>query len=130
MSNKIILVTDPDDVVVDGFRILAVDLDSDQQSRLSAELKSLATNCSIIVYLWKSSDPIRWLLDKKSKSSLTVFNAEMPNQILAGFLAGFPGSYYYGMLRDLDIYNVNNLSLADNFNQLLERKLEIYERKS
>lgn len=130
MSDRIILVTDPDDVVLAGFRILAVDLSPEQQSQLSTELKLLDTDTALIVYLWKSTDSVRWLLDKKTKSSLTVFDAEMQNQTIAGFLSAFPDSYYYGMLRDLDIYNVNNLMVADNFNKLLERRLEIYERKS
>lgn len=128
MSEKIILVTDPDDTAISGLRILLVDLTQNQEENVSEKLKNLDTNENIIVYIWKNLESINWLLDKLLKSDLVLFNAETDNQIICGFLASKPNSYYFGMLRDLDIYNVNSLDNGYDLKDILYKHKGSYER--
>ena len=66
MTDKVLIATSPDDVLVDGFRLLLVDLDSNQTKVLSDTLLSLKLETTVIVYLWAGTDPISWLLDKRA----------------------------------------------------------------
>ena len=53
MSEKIIVVTPPDDIQIDGFRLVLVDLFHEQTDLLSKTLLNLKNiPCPIITYLW------------------------------------------------------------------------------
>jgi len=68
MTDKVILVTPPDDILIDGIRILLVDLNSSQTQLISDALNRLTGDTTVISYMWNSKDNIDWLLDKKLKS--------------------------------------------------------------
>ena len=69
MSDRVIIVTPPDDTLLDGIRFLAVDLDQSQTQVLSSSLSKLVSMPNIIVYIWNTGDSVDWLFDKKQKSS-------------------------------------------------------------
>ena len=105
MTAKIVLVTPPDDVLIDGARILLVNLDSEHEMMLSDYLKSkIHSNC--VVYLAKSVYDFDWLIDKKQKSDYIIFNADHHSDLLNGYLAAQKNSAYFGTLKNL--YRVNN----------------------
>jgi hypothetical protein len=105
MIDKITIVTPPDDVYSTGFRILTVDLTTDQLNEVSTAIKNLDSECNIIVYVWKSGSEITWLLDKVYKSNAIIFNAESSDQTLIGFLAAQHKSSYFGELRTIKEVN-------------------------
>lgn len=111
MSDKIVLVSSPDDVLFQGLRILLVDLTSEQSQIISQALLSLENIPKIIIYTWKSGDPIPWLLDKNFKSQAIILNAESDHQDLIGYFISKNNSYYFGNLRSLK--DVNNSVLYD-----------------
>ena len=53
MTDKIIVITPPDDVLQNGFRILAVDLTGEQLNYLSSAIQDLGTTDNVIVFVWK-----------------------------------------------------------------------------
>jgi len=105
MTNRIVLVTQPDDVLDLGIRILVIDLTIEQSNELSEALKNLDTDDDIIVYKWTFGDDIQWCIDKIYKADLIFFNAESQNQTLAGFLAAKKNSAYFGNLMSLNYVN-------------------------
>lgn len=128
MSDKILLVTVPDDVVEDAFRILLVDLALDQNSFVSSVLTEVESRNKIVFYIWNDSDPVSWLLDKKSKSNLIIFNAESNRQNIIGYMSAQPNSYYLGNLRDLNIINSSVLMDKELLVEILENEIGKYER--
>jgi hypothetical protein len=105
MTDKVILVTPPDDILIDGIRILLVDLNSEQTQLISDALNRLTGDTTIISYMWNSKDNIDWLLDKKLKSQLIIFNADSENEIIVGYMAAQKNSHYFGILRSLTAAN-------------------------
>lgn len=122
MADKIILVTDPDDILSDGFRILLVDLTEIQAAIFTSALTKLDTDKDIIVYVWKFGNDIRWVIDKKLKSSMILFNANSDNQTLIGYMAAQNNSYYFGELRDIKIVNNNVIFDQNDCKDILEKK--------
>jgi hypothetical protein len=95
MSDKVIIVTPPDDIHVDGLRILLVDLTLDQTQLISEALAQIQEMPTIVTYVWQTGNDIEWVLDKKHKSYyLTIFNADSQNDIVVGYLAAQNNSYY------------------------------------
>jgi hypothetical protein len=121
MTDRILLVTPPDDVNLDGLRILLVDLTQSQSNLVSIALKKISYNQIIIGYVWKNNDDVDWLLDKKHKSTLIIFNADSENEIITGYMAGQRNSYYFGKLRCLSEANDKTLYEADNILNILEK---------
>ncbi len=111
MTNKIVLVTAPDDVIEMGRRISVVDLEGDQSNELSEALKILDLPDTVIIYKWNVGDSVDWLVDKIYKSDAVIFNADSLDQTLIGFLAGQKNSAYFNNLRSLN--NVNRSILYD-----------------
>jgi hypothetical protein len=72
MTDKVVVVTSPDDVLIDGYRILIVGLTSEQSKVISDALLSIDYDANVILYIWESGDS-DWLLDKKHKSNLIIF---------------------------------------------------------
>jgi hypothetical protein len=104
MTDKITIVTDPDDVFEQGLRLLIVDLTQDQSLIISNALTQLNSLSKIIAYSWKTGDSIVWLLDKIYKSNIIVFNADS-DPLITGYLAGKENSYYFGDLKHLNLVN-------------------------
>ncbi len=105
MTDKVILVTYPDDILDDGVRILLVDLTEEQNDIVSRALTEFETIPLVIVYPWKIGDNINWLFDKMHKSHLIIFNADSNDTTLVGYFAGKPNSFYFGELGQLKIVN-------------------------
>ena len=74
MSNQVVIVTDPDDTGLDGYRILLVDLHPSQSQVVSLSSLNAHLNDRLVVYNWNSSNDINWLIDKKEKCQLCKMN--------------------------------------------------------
>jgi|TARA_B110000503_G_scaffold70576_1_gene109737 hypothetical protein len=120
MTDNILVVTHPDDIFVDGIRILHVGLDPEQQQLVSTALMSTDLDINIVNYVWKTDDPIDWLLDKKHKSNLILFNANGFNDTIIGYLAAHQNSYYFGTLKDLQLVNNRAIYSVDTIIDLLK----------
>jgi hypothetical protein len=121
MSDKILVVTAPDDTTLDGIRILHVNLSEEQRQIVSnAMLQSDVPN-TIINYVWNTNDPVSWLLDKKSKCNIILFNADSSLDLIVGYFAAHPQSYYFGTLRDLHLVNDRAIYNTDDILSLLEK---------
>ena len=121
MSDKVLLVTAPDDTAIDAIRLLLVDLAPEHSQLISDALNEFTAIPNIVAYIWKSGDSIDWLLDKKHKSQSIVFNAESNDHMIVGYMSAQLNSHYFGMLKTLRnvnnnaIYNVNDcVSLINN----------------
>lgn len=124
MTNRIVLVTQPDDVFDLGIRILVIDLTIEQSNELSEALKNLDTEDDIIVYKWTFGDDIQWCIDKIYKADLIFFNAESQNQTLAGFLAAQKKSAYFGNLMSLNSVNKSVVYDRDSCLNFFNQKLK------
>jgi hypothetical protein len=121
MSDKILVVTPPDDTLLNGIRILHVELNEEQSQIASSALINSNTQHTIINYVWKMSDSVEWLLDKITKSNFILFNADSgANDLIIGYIAAQPNSYYFGTLRDLNLVNNSVIYNADQIINLLE----------
>jgi hypothetical protein len=121
MSDKILVVTAPDDTVLDGIRILHVNLSEEQRQIVSNAMLSSEVSYTIINYVWNSNDPVNWLLDKKSKCNFILFNADSALDLIVGYIAAHPQSYYFGTLRDLHLVNNRAIYNTDDVVSLLEK---------
>jgi hypothetical protein len=129
MSDKVILVTPPDDILVDGLRILLVELSTEQTQLISDTLTKLKSIPTIVTYIWNSND-MDWLLDKKLKSDLIIFNADSEKDVIIGYMAAQSRSYYFGTLKDLSFVNNSAIYTADDLLTLMEKTIEQYGRKT
>jgi hypothetical protein len=111
MSDKILLVTPPDDILLDGVRITLVNLNETQTKIISDVLTQLSDIPTTILYVWNSntSNDTEWVLDKKHKSDIIIFNANSDDDILVGYLAAQPNSHYFGTLKSLS--SINNCAI-------------------
>jgi len=123
MTDNVILVTDPDDIQVDGLRLLLVDLNIDQNQIVSDALAQSQGFGSIVSYIWRYGDSIDWLLDKKHKSDLIIFNADSENDNIIGYMAAQKYSYYFGILKNLSQVNNRNIYNADDVTKILNSTL-------
>ena len=128
MTDKILIVTAPDDTVVQGIRIVYVDLNQEQQAVISSALMQTSLTHSMINYIWNVGDSIEWLADKFIKSDLVIFNADSFNQLIVGWVAGHHGSYYFGTLKDLHIVNTRAIYNVEDILTLLEKVAKRHEQ--
>ena len=126
--NNILVITEPDDVLEDGFRILLVDLTTEQTEILSDSLTNLESIPTTMTYVWRNEDPINWLFDKKAKSHLIVFNTLSTNQKLVGYLAAQGNSYYFGSLQSIRVVNPNELYNQDDCSTILNNYITNYRK--
>lgn len=105
MTDKVVLVTYPDDVLDDAVRILLVDLTEDQSNIVSQSLTELESIPLVVAYSWKIGDRIDWLIDKTHKSQLIIFNADSDDLTLVGYYAGKLNSFYFGDIGQMQIVN-------------------------
>ena len=124
MTDKVILVTPPDDILVDAVRFLLVDLTRDQTQHISDTLARLDSFKTIVLYMWNSNDSVEWLLDKKLKSQGILFNADSDNDLITGYMAAQPNAHYFGTLRSLG--NANNRAIynIDQIYNLMEKTID------
>lgn len=120
MTEQVLIITEPDDTLLDGYRILLTDLTSEQSQVVSQSLLNIKLSNTVILYSWNSTDSINWLLDKKSKCDLLLFNADSNNDILIGYLSAQHNSYYFGNLRLLSGANNSRLYAQEDCERLLE----------
>lgn len=122
------IISSPDDKFVDGVRILCVDLTQEQSQLVSTTIINLNPSVDLAIYVWKSGDPVDWLLDKKNKSDLIVFNAESIHQTLTGYLAAQKKSCYFGILKDIGEINNKAIYNVDFFKTLMEEVINNDEK--
>lgn len=125
MTDKILIVTPPDDTVLQGIRVLLIELTEDQRSMVSVALLNTNLPHNIINYMWKMGDRVDWLLDKMPKCDLILFNAGAQSngaiEIILGYAAAQPQSYYFGNLKDLHLANDRAIYSVDELTTLLEK---------
>lgn len=126
MTNKVLLVTAPDDVLVDGIRILLVDIVPEQQQIISDALTLLDNSPDIVLYVWNSANDTAWLLDKKLKSDAVIFNADGENDVIIGYMAAQSNSHYFGTLKILSVVNKSTIYDTDQVLIILENKIKQY----
>lgn len=132
MTDKILVVTPPDDILLQGIRLIHVNLTEDQSQIVSEALLQSKISHSIINYVWKMGDRIDWLLDKIAKSDIIIFNADSENngaiELILGWTSAQPNSYYFGNLKDLHMANNNAIYSVDDILILLEKVSKNYEQ--
>ena len=125
MTDKILVVTQPDDILLDGIRITHVHLTEEQSTIISSALMNFDRPHTVINYVWKMGDRVDWLLDKIAKSDVVFFNAQTPNdgsiELIIGWTAAQPQSYYFGTLKDLHLANDRVIYSSDDVLFLLEK---------
>ena len=126
MTDKVLLVTAPDDVLVDGIRILLVDIVPEQQQIISDALTRLDNSPDVIVYVWNSTNSTSWLLDKKLKSDAIIFNANSENDVIIGYMAAQSNSHYFGTLKILSMVNNSTIYNIDQVLIILENIINQY----
>jgi hypothetical protein len=127
MTEKVLIVTQPDDVILDGFRLLLVDLDSEQMKIISDVLLEIKSSATVITYMWGSNDDSYWLLDKKAKSNLIIFNANSQNELIVGYIAAQKNSHYFGTLKTLAQANAKAIYASEDCKSLITLNLNNYE---
>lgn len=123
MHEQVVIVTDPDDFIADGFRFMTVDLTESQTNLVSEALLSMSKIGRIICYSYKSQDSIDWFLDKKTKCDFVIFNAESDNQLLIGYLAAHKHSFYLGTLKSLSKANKSAIYSVEDVVDLLNFRM-------
>lgn len=131
MSDKILVVTSPDDTLLQGLRITHVQLSDEQSNIVSTALLQTKLPHNIINYVWRMGNSVEWLLDKIAKSDLVIFNADCPSngaiEIIIGWTAAQHNSYYFGNLKDLRVANDRAIYSVDDILSLLEKVAGYYE---
>lgn len=124
VTDRVIVVTAPDDFIPDSYRFLVADLNETQTQIISSSLLKLNCTGTIVIYLYKTGDSFDWFLDKKNKSDILIFNAESNNDLLTGYLAAQRNSYYFGTLKTLDKANKSAIYSEEDVLSLLKYRLE------
>ena len=131
MKNQITLVSPPDDVLHDALRIMLVELDQEQTQLISEAFLTFESVPPTVLYVWKMGDSIEWLLDKKLKTDLIIFNAgASPNgaiELIIGYIAAQSNAYYLGNLKDLSKANPRAIYNIDSLKEILTRQFNKYE---
>ena len=122
VTAKILVITPPDETVLQGLRITHVNLTNEQTAIVSQAILKNNLSHNVINYVWHIENPISWLLQMKSKSNLIIFNADSDTEsdMITGYLAADPRSYYFGTLRDLHVANDRVILNSDEILNLLE----------
>lgn len=132
MTDRILVVTPPDDVLLQGIRILHVHLNEEQSSIISNALMQSNLPHNIINYVWKMGNRVDWLLDKTPKCDLILFNADGPTDpgldVIIGWTAAQHQSYYFGHLKDLHQANDRAIYNVDDILTLLEKVSKNHEQ--
>lgn len=127
MIEKILVITPPDDILLQGIRIAHIDLTEEQSNFVSKSLLDTEISNNIINYVWTLGNPLDWIFDKISKCDIIIFNADSDNQLLVGWLAGRPNSIWFGDLKDLHMVNDRAIYNVESITTLLEKVSKYYE---
>jgi hypothetical protein len=128
MTDRVLVVTHPDDVLDDCFRLLLVDLTQEQLQTVSNVLTRLTTDAAIITYIWNSQISTDWLIDKKHKSQWIIYNAESNDQAIVGYLTAQRNSSYFGTPRSLKGVNKSTILSVDQCQTIIETAVGKYEQ--
>lgn len=121
MTDKILVVTPPDDTLLDGIRILHVNLTPEQSQLISTALLQSHLDQTVINYVWRVGDPVDWMLDKNLKADLVFFNADLAtSETITGYIAAQSNSHYFGTLKDLYLANNRAIYSIEEIVNLLE----------
>lgn len=128
MKNQITLVSPPDDVLHDALRIILVDLDQEQTQLMSEALLTFESVPPTVLYVWASSNQVEWLLDKKSKAHLIIFNAgSTADELVTGYIAAQSNAYYLGDLKTLSKANPRAIYDMDSLKEVFTQHFRKYE---
>lgn len=128
MSDRILIVTAPDDIPLQGIRVAHVNLTSEQSGIVSSAMLQTTLPHTIINYVWTFNDPVNWLFDKITKCDLILFNANSPSELLIGWVSAQPQAHYFGTLKDLHIVNDQAIYSDEDILTLLEKISKHYEQ--
>jgi hypothetical protein len=128
MTNQITLVSAPDDVLHDAVRLLLVDLTQEQTQAISEALMSIEDIPATVIYVWSSQDSASWLIDKKLKSQLIIFNADSEKSEIVGYLSAQSNSCYFGFLKDLAVLNKRAIYSAEDLKEIIDKQFKKYEK--
>jgi hypothetical protein len=126
MTDKVLLITEPDDSYIEGLRFLLFDLDHSQYEIFSQSLLTFKSLPTVIIYNSTASTTPQWTIDKIIKSDLILFNANSEHQQLVGYICSKTKSYYFGELRDLGLVNKSVIFDSHQLKELLEKTFETY----
>lgn len=118
MADKAVVVTSPDDIHIDAYRILVAGLTPEQGKLISDVLLKIPYSGDVVLYYWEGND-VQWLLDKKHKSDLIIFNAEHSNELIVGYLAAQKNAHYFGILKSLSGANTKAIYSSEDLESLL-----------
>lgn len=121
--NKVYLVTAPDDVTYDSKKIICVALDDNQREIVSQTLQRFETVPTTVLYVWNNGDSQEWLLDKKQKCDLIIFNANNEDKTLVGYFSAHDNAYYMGELGVLSRVNNRIIHDTDECHKLIKEKI-------
>ena len=124
MTNQITLVSAPDDVLHDAVRLLLVDLTQEQTQAISEALMSIEDIPATVIYVWSSQDSVSWLIDKKLKSQLIIFNADSEKSEIVGYLSAQSNSCYFGFLKDLAVLNKRAIYSAEDLKEIIDKQFK------
>lgn len=121
--NKVFLVTAPDDVNYDAIKIICVDLDESQREIVSQTLQRFESVPTTVLYVWNNTESQQWLLDKKQKCDLIIFNANSEDKALVGYFAAHDKAYYMGELGTLSYITNRVIHDTDECHNLIKEKV-------
>jgi hypothetical protein len=101
------VVTPPDDVLIPSKRILLVNLTAEQTGIISNALLTSENQDPAVIYVWQSGQCSDWVLDKKIKSNLIVFDANAEDCLITGIMACDTKAHYFGTLFNYRSINTN-----------------------
>jgi hypothetical protein len=128
MTNQITLVSAPDDVLHDAVRILLVDLTQEQTQAISEALMTVEDIPASVIYVWSNIDSVSWLIDKKLKSQLIIFNADSEKSEVVGYIAAQANSFYFGFLKDLEVLNKRAIYSSEDLKETFSQHFKKYEK--
>lgn len=121
--NKVFLVTAPDDVTYDSKKIICVGLDENQREIVSQTLQRFESLPTTVLYVWNNHESQEWLLDKKQKCDLILFNANNEDKALVGYFAAHDKAYYMGELGILSTVTNRIIHDTDQCYDLIKEKV-------
>lgn len=117
------VVTPPDDVLIDAKRVLLFDPTVEQTQLISSCLSANDFGCDIVFYIWRLGDDLDWLFDKILKYDVAILNADTQDQGLLGYLFAKSNSYYIGNIRSLTNLKKSAVLDVDHLNTILRERL-------
>ena len=127
IKNKITLVTPPDDVLFDAVRILVFDLSTAHTQLISSVLYNMDSIPNTVIYVCNGQDNSKWVLDKKQKCSIIIYNADSDNQTMVGYMAAQSNAYHFGNLKSLSAIN-NKIISKEQIEMIMEDQYKKYAK--